>query len=262
MDVLVWEAKMKRPNPPLEPLLAPTLTHGSLNALKFLISSGVTIDRERPWLFIYATKSGNLDMLKWMHHNKFFLSREVATEAARYGHKHVLIWLKEISGPWDKSSILEAAAAGRQLSLLKWLKDEGLWEGRTEREKHASESCISLRAAMNGDVEMLMWLKEIGAKFSSSVCTAAAKKGSLETLKWLRSIGCEWDETTTSGAILNLHYEVFEYCTDNGCPVPDDICNVAYMLTPPALPWLHKKGYREVKKPPLDEEPECYLGPK
>lgn len=54
--------------------------------------------------------------------------------------------------------------------------------------------------AKEGYTSLLIWAKDKGCEFSSKTAICAALNGHLETLKTLRDLGCPWDKNVTSSA--------------------------------------------------------------
>ena len=73
------------------------------------------------------------------------------------------------------------------------------------------------RAAADGNLEALKWLRASGAAWDTKMCSAAAPGGHLEVLKWAREHDCPWDATTCKSAADVGHLEVLTWARDNGC---------------------------------------------
>ena len=76
-------------------------------------------------------------------------------------------------------------------------------------------------------VRDLMHAREHCCLINKFTCMNAALNGNLELLKWLWQMGCEWDELTCSGAALNGHLGVLKWLRENGCPWDKYVCQLA-----------------------------------
>lgn len=67
------------------------------------------------------------------------------------------------------------------------------------------------KAAGDGNLPALQWLREIGTAWDQKTCAAAARGGHLEVLIWARLNGCPWDETTCAEAAKGGHFSVLTF---------------------------------------------------
>lgn len=67
------------------------------------------------------------------------------------------------------------------------------------------------KAAGDGKLPALQWLREIGTAWDKKTCAAAASGGHLEVLIWARLNGCPWDETTCAEAAKGGHFSVLTF---------------------------------------------------
>jgi len=51
-------------------------------------------------------------------------------------------------------------------------------------------------AALQGQLEILKWLRENDFPWDEKTCTRAVRGGHLEVLQWLRADSCPWNENT------------------------------------------------------------------
>ena len=169
---------------------------------------------------IFASLGGQLEVLKYLHHEKgchWDIWTSVA--AAREGHLDVLKYLHENHCPWDEWTCARAAEGGH-LDVLEYLHEKGCpWNRRT---------CEL--AALRGHLEVLEYLHEKGCPWNERTCTSAAVRGHLEVLKYAHEKGCPWDEETCSGAALGGHLEVLQYAYEKGCPWDEATCMYAALI--------------------------------
>jgi hypothetical protein len=83
-------------------------------------------------------------------------AQSTCSEAAAFGHLHVLQLARENGCPWDA-----------------WTCDQ---------------------SAGNGHLNILKWLHENGCPWRANTCTEASQNGHLHILQWLRENGCPWDK--------------------------------------------------------------------
>ena len=72
-------------------------------------------------------------------------------------------------------------------------------------------------AAYLGCLRLLKIRHERRVLNRGGLCTSAARGGQLETLIWLRQIGCPWDSRTCANAAQFGHLEVLKWARTNGC---------------------------------------------
>src|SRR5947207_2863187 len=110
---------------------------------------------------IYATKNGQLNILKWLYKNGYCIIDSILCELAiERGYFDILKWAFEI--------------------------------GSTK--KIFCKENLCMYAARHGHFEMLKWLYDRGCQINEWTCASAAKGGYLEILIWLRENGCPWNE--------------------------------------------------------------------
>jgi len=73
----------------------------------------------------YAAQRGELDILQWIDQKGYALYAYTTEQAARYGHMHVIQWLKSIDKlVWSKKVLQQACMFG-SVENLQWLVDHG-----------------------------------------------------------------------------------------------------------------------------------------
>jgi hypothetical protein len=98
-----------------------------------------------------------------------------------YSLSYGLDFIKRLWPIVNKKQIINNAAKGGYLEVLKWAKEQGCdWDSYT---------CAY--AAAGGHLETLVWAREHGCDWNSDTCSSAAKGGHLETLIWARAQGCK-----------------------------------------------------------------------
>lgn len=71
-----------------------------------------------------AVKSGDLELVKWLHSNGFASCKDPMEEAAKHGHLRLLQWLYEnIPGTGISKEVMDMAACENHLGIVQWLHD-------------------------------------------------------------------------------------------------------------------------------------------
>jgi hypothetical protein len=111
--------------------------------------------------------------------------RNACSHAARSGNREVLEWLHDTGCPWNAVTA-SASASGGHLEVLQWAREHhcplNLW--------------TPAWAAATGHLEVLQWLRQHGCPWTSHTCTYAAWAGQLQVLQWVRendATGEAWD---------------------------------------------------------------------
>ena len=87
----------------------------------------------------------------------------MAYEAAWHGHKELVVWLCGEGGFATNAYVMEAAAGGGNLELVRWLWAKGCpWD------------YFTCQHAVNGNVEVLRWARENGCPWTAETRDRAA----------------------------------------------------------------------------------------
>ena len=134
----------------------------------------------------YAARSGNQEVLEWLHNSGCSWDTSTCWMAARGGHLDVLRWARAHGCPWDVMTCAHAAWSGH-LRVLQWA-----------REHHCPWDWVTPAwAAKNGQLTVLQWAREHGCPWDWTTCRNAARAGHLEVLQWVRendATGEAWNE--------------------------------------------------------------------
>ena len=63
--------------------------------------------------------------------------------------------------------------------------------------------------------------------FAAEMCHRAAIHGRFKMLKFMHTHGWSWDERTTYTAAVKGHLDCLKYAVEHGCPVHENILEVA-----------------------------------
>ena len=105
----------------------------------------------------------------------------------------------------------EAAATGN-LALLRWLREEKMFEW--------DDSAINIAAGI-GHLHIVKYCMKHNCPINELPCAIAAGNGHLDILKYLHENGAPWDWKTCHFAAQNNHIECLNYAKENGCPHDD-----------------------------------------
>ena len=112
----------------------------------------------------------------------------------------------------NAKSLFDTAAKEGKLEILKWGEESGY-------KLNTMLKCRILEdVALNGNLEVVQYLRQLGIPWNMMICSNAAKNGHLTLLKWCRANQCPWDECTCTYAAWNGHLELLQWCRANQCP--------------------------------------------
>ena len=135
--------------------------------------------------------------------------------AAKGGHGHVLEWARENGCRWSHGTCDNMAREGH-LDMLKSARKQGAPWGST----------TTTAAAEGRQLEVLQWMRSPKAEnrkcpWNEQVCHACADNGNLEMLEWAREQGCPWNEDLMpEKAVAGGHLEVLQYAFNKGVWLP------------------------------------------
>ena len=162
--------------------------------------------------------------------------KQIMIEAIIEGKMKIVKWAwhHEEKHSWN-SYLCKKAAENGHLEVLKWLRGAGCnWDSHT---------CAY--AALNGHVEILKWAYKNGCPLGKNTGYIAASGGNLDILKWAIENGCKWHPNIFVNAAYNGHVEILQWAKDDmGRMSCRDICNIAARNGQlEVLQWARKNGY-------------------
>ena len=116
---------------------------------------------------------------------------------------------RKIEGKHGQCHFCYKAAATGNLALLRWLREEKMFEW--------DDSAINIAAA-NDDLHIVKYCMKQNCPFNVLLCAFAAVDGRLDILKYLHENAAPWDWKTCHFAADNNHIECLNYAKENGCP--------------------------------------------
>jgi len=199
-----------------------------------------------------AAAAGHVGLLEWLHFEKAAAwdNITVLQEAAAGGHLTVLrrlcpfILQREFASVEDSQRAIQAMASSHgHLHILQWMHGQMDGEGPPTP---WGVLCCALAAA-NGQIAVLQWLRSLQplpCPWGEFVCMRAAAGGHLATLQWLRSQGCPWDmERCMCGAAESGCLTMLQWMRSQGCPWSEPISERAARGGHLAiLQWLRSQG--------------------
>jgi hypothetical protein len=142
------------------------------------------------------------------------------------------------------------------LKILKWLYKNNIIQCWNIDRKDCC-GLLQLNAAVSGNKEMLLWLREKGIGWTSQMCAEVASSGNLELLAWLRDESihgpetdeysiqgvCHWDDNTGNWAASRGRIEILAWILENGGELNSYTCgHAAEFGELEMLKWLRSKG--------------------
>lgn len=231
-----------------------------LDVMQWLYNRGVRHCPSPSDVVNFAVRTGNLDVVKWLHQR--FSSRfsvKAMDNAARGGHLNVVEWLHENRSEGCTTNAMDWAACYGHLEVVKWLH-ENRREGCTTKamdsaahynhldvvkwlQKNRSEGCSSegyLKAAKDGYTGVIRFL------YDNKVCRAlgmelraAADRGHDEMLKVLIEKGEVHGNTLLAGRLIDG--AISTLCKNaKGVELEQRECSETVRE---ALNWFHIRDY-------------------
>ena len=148
----------------------------------------------------------------------------MASAALTGGHLEVLQCLFANGWPrWDFDT--EIAAEAGQLQIVQWLHEDSAKCGHYRSQGHSrrSQGDILNAAAAGGNIEVVKYLRAEGYPWGARTVWRAASYGCLEMVKYLHANGCPWDPRAHEAAAkYGRNHELQAWMLENGGPIADD----------------------------------------
>ncbi len=221
---------------------------GDLEKMKWLKENGCHFGN---LTFYNAGLNGNLDNMKWLLENNCNINENnppALSGAIQNGNINNLNWLKEHGAKFGMSSdfILRKEIEKNNLETIKWLIENGC---------NASDSMNT--AVLNGNFEIIQYLKQNGISFNDYTFQHAIQKGNLEIIKWLKDNGCKINKNINlSELILKNNLELILWIIDNELISAQEIYTYAKQKENlKIIEFLKLNEYEfEAKKPPTKKK--------
>jgi hypothetical protein len=202
-----------------------------------------------------AISRGDSESLKFLYENRFEFHPYDLCYAADAQNSEGLRFLLDVDFQvepkcWD--NVMAAAIQGGSIACIKALYESGyeelrfrapgdygphkvIWWSETMKQcRLKTLACLvyvldrsghpfpkelpDCAAALNGGVETLRYVRELGCVFNELTTAYAALEGDLEALRYLHSCGAPWNIWTLEASVYSGSLECLEYAHSNGCP--------------------------------------------
>ncbi|GFH53374.1 hypothetical protein CTEN210_09850 [Chaetoceros tenuissimus] len=215
----------------IESIVYNAARNGHINILKWLFNDDSNEERRYEFrsrsrlMFLAASGSGHLDIIEWGKDITEFADYYEYTKyesfrnALKGGHISLVRWYRDQGLPFDEDT-LPLAAESRNIELLEYLL-------HSECPNDNPLTCAKVFSTESDEYEeslhILKWLREErNVPWDEDTCCSAAGTGNINALKWARANGCAWNEGTLSVAVEMGHFQIVEYCLENGAPFANE----------------------------------------
>lgn len=124
----------------------------------------------------YAAHQGNLELLKWMHTEKYAIYSITVDYAASGGQLRVLHWLQDIGRlSWTSQTMQQAVGKHASVPLLEWMVRNGCPEPHIQ----------SVAAVRGGHLDVLKWLHARGHEMHDKNHLIDEAGGREDVIQWL-----------------------------------------------------------------------------
>ena len=211
-----------------------------------------------PIICTTAVKCRKMEVLKYLHENKFPWDEETFKEGISQGigyveylyenkcpwneetfnyaiHKNLdfVRYLYDRKCPMNKDKVIEIIVTEKYFNILKYFVDVGYpilnekifssFSYNLEYIKYLHENKCpwdeSVTYRASENIECLKYLHENGYPWNKRSYVNAIKINNFECVKYLYDNGCQWNEDAISTASYCDHFDIFKYLHLNGCPI-------------------------------------------
>ena len=167
---------------------------------------------EKHYVCAYAASMGNKKLLEEYHANNHHKSGITYKFAANYDDIDLLEWLYENSWP----IICEDQCDLGEIAVIKGRKD--LFEWALGKQACKLKTLYCCRAAENGNIDILKWLRAQGCPWSESTLGAAAMNGHTDIVHWAFFHDAPYNNLTCACAARGGHLHILLWLRDQFCP--------------------------------------------
>ncbi|RLN25915.1 hypothetical protein BBJ28_00025605 [Nothophytophthora sp. Chile5] len=158
---------------------------GFLDAVQYMCTTVESVVQASDLRMDKAAANGHLEMIRWLHDQNAWCTRQAMNRAAANGHLEIVKFLHANRSEGCSTDAMDSAAENGHLETVEWLHE------------HRSEGCTQFAmdsAAKNGFLDVVKWLHT----HRTEGCTTramddASAGGRLEMVQWLhanRTEGC------------------------------------------------------------------------
>lgn len=189
-----------------------------IDIIKYLYKDNIKYDKT---LMMEAAKNGNKDLLKWGLNKGLTINNEISAEACGYGDLKIIKWMlkKYDETLFDVLSWNKAAENGN-LNVLKFL---------FENCSNKFDSDIFYYTTRGGNMKCLKYLFDLSIHdlslpfWNLSAYYGAIENGNLRMFKWLKKHSCPCDSRILYKAMEYDKICIFKWATENGCEMDDKL---------------------------------------
>jgi Ankyrin repeats (many copies) len=258
MDVLEW--LIQHGCEPNRWAMTSAVANGHLSVLQELFKRGWTLHDQE--LGSYAARHGHIHILEWaLSQGKLCIRdhidpnfggspyHQILNDAASTGQLETLKWLIDHDAPKSESVCASAVHSGN-IEIIQYLMGALNLNGSSKAQDLNDPSknypliasCCSY-AGLNGNLDILKWLRDQGCPWDNNTINQAARKGHTHIIEWARANGCDWDYGAYDWPIDDGNFEMVKYLCVSGCPCNEYTCGrAAYCGNLEILQYLHSKG--------------------
>ena len=166
-------------------------------------------------LYMYAIRNNQYNVIKWAHTNNYIWERPNCMDVNKRTDERILKWLVRNGHFIDEVYTIIAPInpiIKNNIDLLNWsCKNEKIFKNAFNNEDVLLKICSHDKQIFND----IMDDKTIPIK----IINKAASDGNLEMIKWMRKNGSCWDEYTCKNAARYDHFDCFKYLWLNNCHI-------------------------------------------
>jgi hypothetical protein len=209
VHVLNWLHEQQTAFAPDASVAAATQSH--LKVLQFLHDNGYAW---HPDTCIGAVRSGTLNVVKYAcEHTTSWNLQQLTCLAARWGHIHILNWLRDCCGAVMRAELMAEAAQIGQFAMLQHLHSI---------ECSSDAASLRLSAARGGSIPVMREIINLGLVYSAQDMTSmlyiAGAHNHLAAVEWLRQQGAVWPQF-----LKDWSGEVLTWARAEGCTPPVEL---------------------------------------
>jgi hypothetical protein len=212
LDNMIW---LKQNGCKLNELtFANAALNGNLDNMKWLKEIGC---KWNELTFANAAKNNSLDNMEWLIQNNcpwndLTFDNIITNNDNINNIIKKLDWLKQKCFCFNNDNFANAVLHG-ELKIIEWFK----------KNKYINKTCnpnIFINAARNGNLTNMKWLySNFKCKLNYKVFNEAVIHGDINIVIWLNEIGCDYGTITLNNAINNSNVEVINWLINNDCKI-------------------------------------------
>ena len=202
---------------------------GHLDVLKWIHNKKCSDDNYVKYsngkLYMYAVRNNHYKIIKWAHANNYIWHSPDSTDVNKKTDERILKWLVRNGHFIDKVYTIIAPinqVIKNNIDLLNWsCKNEKIFKNTCNNENTLLKifnNYDSLKWMYNHDKQIFNNIID-NKIISIKIINKAASDGNLEMIKWMRENGSCWNEHTCKNTAKYDHFDCFQYLWLNNCYV-------------------------------------------